>query len=208
VHRSSDWFSFLSARATGSTGASDGASAARWTGPHSACPDRGPQRLPSHRLLAWLRPLADWALVYERMVLEGSGSPAQHERALHLFSRVIVPLVGHVRLCELAGEHAWRLATGVVPSLRKRGLTVDVRNESLWPPRNAGRKRSRAPGICDSTPRRAQNARRPLGLEHDRQTRALCLELLGQMKLRGHRSSLAWARTADARASEDCPLAT
>jgi hypothetical protein len=65
-----------------------------------------------------LRPLADWAFDYERMVLEGSGSPAQHERALHLFLHVIVPLVGHVRLCELAGEHASRLATGVVPSMR------------------------------------------------------------------------------------------
>jgi len=48
--------------------------------------------------------LREWAFEYERMVIGSETSIARRERALHLVSRLIVPLVGHVRVCELDDE--------------------------------------------------------------------------------------------------------
>jgi hypothetical protein len=52
-----------------------------------------------------LRSVADWAFDYERMVIAAAdASPALREEALHVVSRLAVPLVGHVRLCQLDDE--------------------------------------------------------------------------------------------------------
>jgi hypothetical protein len=48
--------------------------------------------------------LREWAFEYERMVIASETAPAQRERYLYLVSRLIVPLVGHVRVCELDDE--------------------------------------------------------------------------------------------------------
>jgi hypothetical protein len=51
-----------------------------------------------------LMTLREWAFEYERMVITSEASPALRERYLHLVSRVIVPLVGTLRVCELDDE--------------------------------------------------------------------------------------------------------
>jgi hypothetical protein len=52
-----------------------------------------------------LRLLADWAFDYERMVIASSeATQAQREHALYTVTRLIVPLVGRVRVCEVDDE--------------------------------------------------------------------------------------------------------
>jgi hypothetical protein len=50
-----------------------------------------------------LLPIRDWAFEYERMVLSDMAG-AERERAIQLVSRFVVPLVGHLRVCELNDE--------------------------------------------------------------------------------------------------------
>lgn len=51
------------------------------------------------------RPLFDWIFDYERLILETSdATEAQRDRALHILSRLVGPLVGHVRLCDVDNE--------------------------------------------------------------------------------------------------------
>ena len=50
-----------------------------------------------------LLPIRDWAFEYERMVLSDMAG-AERERAIQLVSRFVVPLVGHLRVCELSDE--------------------------------------------------------------------------------------------------------
>lgn len=51
-----------------------------------------------------LVPLADWAFDYERMMITSESPPVERERALRVLSLLVVPLVGHVRVCELDDE--------------------------------------------------------------------------------------------------------
>ena len=52
-----------------------------------------------------LRPLADWAFDYGRMLLESTALGArERDHALHSLQRLIVPLIGHVRLCDIDDE--------------------------------------------------------------------------------------------------------
>lgn len=68
-----------------------------------------------------LRSLADWAFEYERMVIASrAATAAQRDQALHLVSHLIVPLVGHVCVCELDDE--------LVRSVR-RVLAVQLRED-------------------------------------------------------------------------------
>jgi hypothetical protein len=48
--------------------------------------------------------LREWAFEYERMVIASETVSLHRERALHLVSRMIIPLVGHVRVYELDDE--------------------------------------------------------------------------------------------------------
>lgn len=48
-----------------------------------------------------LLPLADWVFDYERMMIASESPPVERERALRVLSLLVVPLVGHVRVCEL-----------------------------------------------------------------------------------------------------------
>jgi hypothetical protein len=49
-----------------------------------------------------LRPLEQWAFDFERDSLEVTcTSPEQKTRASYLLSQVVMPLVGHVRLCDV-----------------------------------------------------------------------------------------------------------
>lgn len=65
-----------------------------------------------------LLPLADWAFDYERMMISSESPPVERERALRVLSLLVVPLVGHVRVCELDDE--------LVRSVR-RVLTAQLR---------------------------------------------------------------------------------
>ena len=68
-----------------------------------------------------LRLLAEWAFDYERMVIASSDATrAQREHALYVVSRLIVPLVGRVRVCEVDDE--------LVRSVR-RLLAVQLRED-------------------------------------------------------------------------------
>jgi hypothetical protein len=72
--------------------------------PESAPPPaRPPTPLP---IAPELCPLRDAAFDYERLVLEMSAQApvAECEHALHVISHLIVPLVGHVRVCDLDDE--------------------------------------------------------------------------------------------------------
>lgn len=51
-----------------------------------------------------LLPLADWVFDYERMMITSESPPVERERALRVLSLMVVPLVGHVRVCELDDE--------------------------------------------------------------------------------------------------------
>lgn len=51
-----------------------------------------------------LLPLADWVFDYERMMITTDSPPVERERALRVLSLLVVPLVGHVRVCELDDE--------------------------------------------------------------------------------------------------------
>ena len=68
-----------------------------------------------------LRLLAEWAFDYERMVIASDDATrAQREHALYVVSRLIVPLVGRVRVCEVDDE--------LVRSVR-RVLAVQLRED-------------------------------------------------------------------------------
>lgn len=67
----------------------------------TAAPIGSEPPLPSRGELLTLR---EWAFEYERMVIASETVLAQRERSLYLVSRLIVPLVGHVRVCELDDE--------------------------------------------------------------------------------------------------------
>ena len=63
----------------------------------------------------YLRPLEQWAFDFERETLELTAvSPAQKALASHLLSQLIVPLIGHVRLCDVDTD----LERGVASVLR------------------------------------------------------------------------------------------
>jgi hypothetical protein len=70
-----------------------------------------PSELPAAPTADELRPLSAWAFDYERLVLETDATVAQRDHAFHILSRLIVPLVGHVRLCDVDDE--------LVPSVRR-----------------------------------------------------------------------------------------
>ena len=76
--------------------------------------------LPHAPTASELRRLSDWAFDYERMLLETTVTAAQRGRALHVLSRLITPLVGHVRLCDVDDELARSVGHVVAAQLHGR----------------------------------------------------------------------------------------
>lgn len=67
---------------------------------HSAVPP-----LPVAPTAGQLRTVAAWAFDYERLIIETTDAGGgQRDRALHTLSRLIVPLIGHVRLADVDDE--------------------------------------------------------------------------------------------------------
>lgn len=45
--------------------------------------------------------LSDWAFDYERMLIASEMAPVERDQALRVVNQLVVPLVGHLRVCEL-----------------------------------------------------------------------------------------------------------
>lgn len=73
--------------------------------------------LPAAPTSGELRNLSAWAFDYERLIIEvEDAGDDQRERALHILTQMIVPLVGHVRLADVDDE--------LVRSVRRMLATV------------------------------------------------------------------------------------
>jgi hypothetical protein len=77
-----------------------------------------------------LRPLEQWAFDFERDIIEAPAiSSGQKARASDLLSQLVVPLVGHVRLCDVDRD----LEQGVASVLRAQlGLHQGDYAAELW----------------------------------------------------------------------------
>lgn len=61
--------------------------------------------------------ISDWAFDYERALIGTAGSVADREERLHVVSRLIVPLVGHLRLCDVDDELVRSVRRGLIAQL-------------------------------------------------------------------------------------------
>lgn len=67
-----------------------------------------------------MRAIADWAFDYERLVIaSGAGTAAVRDHALHVISRLIVPLIGHVCVYQLDDELVRSVRRVLVAQVRK-----------------------------------------------------------------------------------------
>jgi hypothetical protein len=66
-----------------------------------------------------LATIADWAFDYERAVIAADVPPSQADRTLYAINRLVVPLVGHVRICELDDELVRSVSRVLAAQLRE-----------------------------------------------------------------------------------------